>query len=139
LRAIRATVYAPAAFSGLIFARWVEDGSALRITETVRTEVEARAVIAKEVLGAPWSQQVGQAPHIWLPLSELEAERVAGRAQREGVAVTPPGGPIVNGRLISGLRVCLGGVATTADLVTGLERLRAALSPTVSSAAQSMV
>ena len=129
IRAIRASVFSPSALGGLIFTQWVEDGSVARITDAVRAEIDARADLARAVLGTPWSNRVGHAPHLWLPMGELEAERVAGQAYREGVSVTPPGAPIVDGGTLSGLRVCLGAVASSAELAEGLRRLRAALSP----------
>ena len=129
IRIVRASVFAPSALSGLIFTHWVEDGSVARITEAVRAEITARTELARSVLAMPWSNQVGNAPHVWLPMGELEAERVAGQAYREGAAITPPAGPIVAGGSLSGLRVCLGSVATITDLSEALRRLQIALSP----------
>jgi hypothetical protein len=63
-----------------------------------------------------------------LSLSELETERVAGRAQRAGVTVTPSDLPLLNANLISGLRVCLGAPRSRADIVLAMTRLRDALS-----------
>src|SRR3546814_6319756 len=47
-------------------------------------------------------------PHLWLPMSELDAERLAARALRANVALTPPSAPIVDNALISGVRLCMG-------------------------------
>lgn len=129
LRAVRATVYAPPSLGGLFFAQWVEDGSAFAIANGVRDEVGRRAKEAREILGAPWACEIAGAPHIWLPMSEIEAERVAGRAHRAGVTVTPPSAPVVGSAPVTGLRVCLGAAASGAELTAGLERLRTALFP----------
>jgi DNA-binding transcriptional MocR family regulator len=129
VQAVRATIYAPAALGGLFFVQWVEDGSAFAIAEAVRDEIRRRSDHARKLLGPPWARGISGAPHVWLPMSENDAERVAGRAHRAGVMVTPPRAPIVGADPVTGLRVCLGAVASTAELTVGLERLRAALSP----------
>jgi hypothetical protein len=69
------------------------------------------------------------ASHVWLPLSELDAERVAGQALRGGAEVTQPAPPFLDGVPVSGLRICLGGPSETAELVRGLDIVRAALAP----------
>jgi len=68
-------------------------------------------------------------PHVWLPMGELEAERVAGQALRAGVQVTPPRAPFVDGAPVDGLRICLGAAADLTTLERGLSVLRAALVP----------
>jgi len=135
LRAIRATTYSGPSLGGLIFAQWVEDGAVYKIGDEVKLEISARAALAARMLGL----DAGSAPHIWLPMSELEAARVAGRAYREGVAVTAPDLPIIDGNMISGLRVCLGVPATRQELATGLQRLKTALSAATASASLATV
>jgi DNA-binding transcriptional MocR family regulator len=127
VKAVQATVYAPAAFGGVLFSRWVNDGSAFEIADTVKAEIERRASLAKTMLGDQIASEIRLAPHFWLPMPELEAERLAGRALRAGVAVTAPGPAIVRPDLISGLRVCLGSALDIAELTVGLERLRSVL------------
>ncbi len=126
VRSIRATIYTPSMLGGLFFSQWVQDGSAWEVAEAVRADIGRRAHLARGILGLPDDTPV--APHIWLPMSELQAERVASRARRAGVAVTPPDAPIVPGDRVSGLRICLGCAPTVSLLTTGLERLRGALS-----------
>jgi DNA-binding transcriptional MocR family regulator len=70
-----------------------------------------------------------ESPHLWAPLSELEAERVAGQALRDGVELTRPQAPFVTGAPVSGLRICLGGPADLATLERGLTVVRQALTP----------
>jgi hypothetical protein len=70
------------------------------------------------------------APHLWLPMSELKAERTAGAALRDGVAVTPATAPIVDATEISGLRLCIGAPADHATLERKLKVVAAALSDT---------
>ncbi len=80
LRIVRATIYSPSAFGSLVFSNWVEEGVAYQIAEDVRREVLLRAAVAREVLSPEHAAQVVAAPHLWLPMPELEAERPAGRA-----------------------------------------------------------
>jgi DNA-binding transcriptional MocR family regulator len=127
VKAVQATVYAPPAFGGVLFSRWVNDGSAFEIADAVKAEIERRVSLAKTMLGDQIASEIRLAPHFWLPMPELEAERLAGRALRAGVAVTAPGPAIVRPDLISGLRVCLGAASDIAELTVGLERLRSVL------------
>ncbi len=60
-------------------------------------------------------------------MSELDAERAAARAQREGVLVTPPQAPQIAGSREHGLRVCLGGPPRRAVFEEGLRRLARSL------------
>ena len=127
VKAVQATVYTPPSLGGVFFSRWVNDGSAFEIADEVKAEIERRVSLAKTMLGNQIASEIRLAPHFWLPMPELEAERVAGRALRAGVAVTAPGPAIVRPDLISGLRVCLGAASDIAELTVGLERLRSAL------------
>jgi len=126
VKAVQATVYAPSSLGGVIFSRWVNDGSAFEIADAVKAEIERRVSLAKTLLGNQIASEIRLAPHFWLPMSELDAERTAGRALRAGVAVTAPGPAILRPDLISGLRVCLGAASDMADLTLGLERLKSA-------------
>lgn len=123
LRAVRAISYAPAALPGLLFAQWVEDGVADRIADLVVGEARERLRIGLHAFaGVAERPSSMQALHLWLPMSELQAERVAGRALRAGVEVTPPGACIVEPGS-SGVRVCLGGAADLGELRRGLALL----------------
>lgn len=70
------------------FSRWVNDGSAFEIADAVEGEIERRVPITKTMLGDQISSEIRLAPQFWLPMPELEAGRLAGRALRAGVAVT---------------------------------------------------
>lgn len=127
LRAVRATSYAPAALPGLLFAQWVEDGVADAVADGVLAEASLRLTLAHVALGG--FMELPSSPHalhVWLPMSELEAERVAGRALRAGVEVTPPGACAVDPGS-TGLRVCLGGAADREELRGGLAILAESL------------
>ncbi|ALL12487.1 PLP-dependent aminotransferase family protein [Caulobacter henricii] len=128
LRTVRALTYAPPSLGGLIASQWIEDGTADAIVSEVRADMTARLALAREILGpaveAPMSDS---APHVWLPMSDLEAERLAGRALRRGVEVTPPAAPVVAAGLTTGVRLCLGAAADLETLEQGLRIVSAAV------------
>jgi DNA-binding transcriptional MocR family regulator len=139
VKAVQATVYAPSSLGGVFFSQWVNDGSAFMIADEVKAEIERRVALAKTMLGGQIASEIRLAPHFWLPLPELEAERLAGRALRAGVAITAPGLAVVRPDLISGLRVCLGAASDITELTLGLERLRSVLQDDRSGNEASMV
>ncbi|KQY28851.1 GntR family transcriptional regulator [Caulobacter sp. Root487D2Y] len=129
LRAVRALAYAPPAFGGLIATQWIEDGTADVIVAEVREEMTARLVLARQILGdAIETPMSASAPHLWLPMSELDAERLAGRALRGGVELTPPSAPVVEPGATTGLRLCLGAARDREELERGLRIVAAAVS-----------
>ncbi len=140
LDAVRAQTYAPSGFGGLIATQWIEDGSAERILAEVREESAARQAVALDILGgAVETPRTPYAPHLWLPMGELDAERVAGRALRGGVEVTPPDAPAVDPRLESGVRVCLGATPDRETLRRALEVVVGALSSEVAERSRAVV
>jgi len=128
LDALRAIAFGPPGIGGLAAAQWIEDGMAMDILGAHRAELAARTRLILRALGAVAEHPANAAAtHFWLPMSELEAERVAARAQREGVLVTPPQAPQTPGSREHGLRVCLGGPPNRAVFEEGLRRLARAL------------
>lgn len=115
-------------FGRMIASAWIENGTAAAVAGETVAEAKARLDLALRVL-APWAERpAGEASlHLWLPMTELEAERAAGRALRAGVRLTPPDAPLVGGGATQGLRVCLGAVRTRESLEVGLRRLAEAL------------
>ena len=131
IKAVRAFSYAPANFGPLIATQWIEDGTADAIAAEVKRDVAARTQLAVRILGkAIEGPYVKAAPHIWLPMSELKAERVASAALRAGVAVTPASAPIVDSNEISGLRWCIGAPPNLATVERGLKIVAGALCDT---------
>ncbi len=127
IRAVRAQLYAPPAFGALVFAHWLEEGAALAMAEAQRQEIAERYRLAQTILGGRMELLAAPAPHVWIACGELEAERVAGLALRQGVAITPPAAPFLAGAPISGLRICIGAPPAKAELEKGLSLLASAL------------
>lgn len=130
LEALRAIAFGPAVFGPLVAADWIASGEADRILAATLEEVAARAAIVRQRLGgAIEASPLASPPHLWLPMNELDAERVAGRALRLGVEVTPPRAFFQDGAPVTGLRVCLGAEPDRARFETGVELLAQALAP----------
>jgi DNA-binding transcriptional MocR family regulator len=126
-RGVRASTYSSPTFGSLIATQWIEDGTADALVEEVRTEIAARRQLAATLLGDALEMGAGGAPHVWAPMSELAAERLAGRCLREGVELTPPSAPLVDPSLISGVRLCLGPPRDRATLERALTVVASAL------------
>lgn len=140
LDGVQVMAYAPPAFGGLIATQWIEDGTADIILAEALEEGAARLALARELLGeAMETPRSLTAPHVWLPMSELEAERLAGRALRGGAEVTPPGAPIVEPGLENGVRICLGSTEDRVTLRRGLEIVAGALSSEVSERSRAVI
>ena len=130
LEALRAVAFGGPTFGALIASQWIDDGAAFDIFAEVLRETQARTDIARRVLGAALEPAAVPAlPHLWLPLSELAAEQVAGRAMRGGVQVTPPRAMVLDDAPVTGLRLCLGPAHDRAALERGLAVVAAALAP----------
>ncbi|HEY2837050.1 MAG TPA: PLP-dependent aminotransferase family protein [Rhizomicrobium sp.] len=126
--AIRATNLSLASVGNLIATQWIDDGTADGIADAVTAEIEARGTFVRTKLSR-WLEPDGDrhCPHLWLPMPELEAERLAARTQRAGVQLTPPEAPIVNRTLISGVRLCVGGELSQARLEGAIDIVADAL------------
>jgi DNA-binding transcriptional MocR family regulator len=129
VRGIRARTVTTSALGSLIATQWIEDGTADDILGAIRAETRARVHMARDILGKHMPPNVSEyCSHIWLPMTEIEAERTAGRVATAGVDVTSPSSPVIDSTLIYGLRICVGAVRNRATLETGLRAIAAALS-----------
>ena len=129
LSGLRAIAFGAPSLGPLVATQWMEDGTAADILHAHRADLAARASLALSILGAAAERPLNpSATHLWLPMSELDAERTASRALRDGVQVTSPTAPLVSGGREHGLRVCLGGAPDLASLEQGLSILTRALS-----------
>ncbi len=130
LDALRAASFGSPTFGAVLATQWIESGAAFDVLEAIRRELRQRTSLATAALAglmAPLTHDAS--PHVWLPMGELEAERVAGQALRAGVRVTPPRAPFVEGTAVDGVRVCLGAAPDLSTLARGLEVVRSALAP----------
>ena len=109
IRGIRAMGYSPPGLEALVFAQWVEDGTADTVADRIIDETAVRSDLARRILGSAMEGPgAPRSPHVWLPMPALGAERLAARAFRKGVEVTPLEAPVVSPGEVSGVRLCLG-------------------------------
>ncbi|SDD72659.1 transcriptional regulator, GntR family [Sphingomonas sp. YR710] len=140
LRLIRARIYAPATMGAMIASQWIEDGSAAEIVSEMQAEMQQRGAIARRMLGDVMELPADpRCPHIWLPMPELAAERMAARALRAGVEVTPPSAPVVDPDLISGVRVCVGAIADHRQVESALRIIAMSMTSEVSDRVEAVV
>ena len=125
LRSAQSAGWSPAALGGMIFAQWIEDGTADAILEETVAEVRWRTDAAREILGDALENPPHPASlHLWLPMPMLDAERTAGRALRAGVQVTPVDAALVGPQDVSGIRLCIGAARDRSSLRVALETVR---------------
>jgi DNA-binding transcriptional MocR family regulator len=128
LNALRAVAFSPPGLGALVATQWLEDGTAAKILAAHRAEFKTRTEVALAALGSAVERPLNRAAtHLWAPLSELDAERIAARALRNGVEVTAPSNPAIPGGREHGLRVCLGAAPSLGALREGLAGLSRAL------------
>jgi DNA-binding transcriptional MocR family regulator len=124
----RATIFAPSGLPFALASLMFNNGMSEAIIDDVHGEICARTKIARTLIGDVCEPPATPASlHLWLPMGELDAEKVAGRAQRAGVSLLPPGVSAIGDEAETGLRISLGAVASQADLSEALDRLRTAL------------
>ncbi|MBB2206182.1 aminotransferase-like domain-containing protein [Gluconacetobacter takamatsuzukensis] len=140
MRGIRALGYCPPALGGMIFARWVADGTADALADAVQAETAVRLAMAHRVLGLAIDPPGAvRSPHVWVPLPPLAAQRTLNRALRAGVELTPPEACSVSRDADSGLRICLGAPDDHPALERALHIVRAAIRDPATSEATSIV
>jgi DNA-binding transcriptional MocR family regulator len=121
----RTIAFGSPSLGAAIATQWIEGGEAFAVLAAARAELARRTTLAMGVLGGLVEPVRHQgASHLWLPLAELEAERVASQALRAGVLVTPPTAPFLPGVPVDGLRICLGAAADVKSLERGLAAVR---------------
>jgi DNA-binding transcriptional MocR family regulator len=127
---LRVAAFGPPSFSAPIGTHWIETGEAFDILDAVRAELAGRTALAGRLLAGLIERPMSAATaHVWAPLGELDAERIAGAALRVGVRLTPPSAPFVEGAPVNGLRICLGAAPDARTLERGLAVVAALLRP----------
>lgn len=122
IRGIRALGYCPPALGALIFMQWVEDGRIGAMAGAIQEEASMRWAMTHAALGDFMAVPgAAHAPHAFLPMAALEAERVRARLLRAGVEVTPPEASAVSREADTGLRLCLGAPGSREELAAALQ------------------
>ncbi len=125
---VRSTIFAPPSLPFGLASLMIENGMAEAITGEVQAEVAARTSLALRVIGKDCEPPATSSSlHLWLPMDELRAEKVTGRAMRSGLSIMPPGASAISSDAETGLRISLGAIDTQANLSEALRRLKSAL------------
>ena len=125
-RAMRAFMHSPAGVGAAIVTEWLESGRADDLAAAVLAETRARTALGLDVLGGLAERPAGDASlHLWLPLADLEAERVVARAASAQVRLNSPSAFAVS-RVggAGGLRLCLGAAPSRDSLRHALSMVR---------------
>jgi DNA-binding transcriptional MocR family regulator len=126
VRAVRALMHSPAGVSTGIATHWIDSGRADDLARHVRAEVTARTVMALAALkGMVDEPLTAMSLHLWLPMSRIDAERVAARALTAGVRLTSPDAfAVSDNKMATGLRLCIGSATNRSMLERALSILK---------------
>jgi DNA-binding transcriptional MocR family regulator len=104
-----------------IAARWVEDGTAWRLTSWQRHALEERQMLAAGMLDRSDASYRPSGMHVWLPLPDhWTVDEFVGQARLQHVALAPGHAFAMTDDIeVNAVRVCCGGVSE-ADLTKGL-------------------
>jgi DNA-binding transcriptional MocR family regulator len=112
-----------------LLSSWLEDGTAARIAEWKRHEVQARQAIAARVLDGHRYQTHPCSPHLWVQLpARWTSDAFVAEMRSRGVLIGAASEFRVSDSDSRAVRVCLGTPRTRAGLETGLMRLAEVLS-----------
>ncbi len=130
--ALQATTIMVPPLSCAVMEQWLLDGTVEAMSRAIQDESKRRIALARSMLGGlmyPSSPKTadGRGYHVWLPMPQHEAQRLAHAASALGVLVTPPASTAADPDAPDGgVRLCLG-AASIAELSTalaGIARLR---------------
>ncbi len=75
--------------------------------EFLRAEAKERLKLTAGLIDLPPLPMPEGAPHVWVPMPLLAAEKLARRAREHGVRLTPPDSMVVEGSGAGGIRLCV--------------------------------
>lgn len=134
-RAMRATCWMTAPIIVEMVCELIDSGHIDVLGQRLREEARQRTHMVREVFedlaAFEFASTTDPAFHFWLPCDALTAERIANRAQQDGVIVTPPTAPLVDAGTTpveTGLRLCIGAPPTHDILAVALQKLHRAVS-----------
>lgn len=117
----------PPPVNATLVARWIEDGTFLRLLASIRAEGQARAEEAGRILAAWTPKCHPDGYHLWIPLPRgIAADSIALQAVSAGLPAVAGSAFAMDGSAAGeGLRISLGGSGSRARLRRELERLDA--------------
>jgi DNA-binding transcriptional MocR family regulator len=104
---LRAQIWGASSLATGVGCALVEMEEDIRAAEYLRAEAKERLMLAADAIDLPALPMPEGAPHVWLPMPMLAAEKLARRARENGVRLTPPDSMVVEGSGIGGIRLCV--------------------------------
>jgi DNA-binding transcriptional MocR family regulator len=135
--ALRATAVMASPITTSLATRWIDDGTAEAVLGFIRTESSKRQSIAARLLPPELVQADPHGFHLWLSLPEgWTRSAFASQARAVGLGVVGSDAFCTSGEPPEAARVCLGGLATRAEITQALEVMAHVLerSPALASA-----
>lgn len=106
-RHLRAEVWGASPVSIEIACALLELEADIAVADVLRNEARERVRLTATLLDLKAPPMPGGAPHIWLPMPSLTAERLARRASEENIRLTPPGATSIGTESEGGIRLCI--------------------------------
>lgn len=119
-RALRAQVYGAAPTSLDLGCALIELSADTHAADALRKEAQIRTSIAAEILHLNSVPMPHGAPHIWLDMPAIKAERLARRSAEHGIRLTPPDATSINGVQSGGIRLCIMAPVFREDMVRAI-------------------
>jgi DNA-binding transcriptional MocR family regulator len=111
--ALRATTVMASPITSALATRWVNDGTALAMLESIREESIARQSLAAHRLGRHATLAQPEGFHLWLPLDAAwSGVEFASLMRTQGVGVVASAAFSTDGDPPDAVRICLGGPMT---------------------------
>jgi DNA-binding transcriptional MocR family regulator len=121
---VRATAWMATPLIAELVARWIADGTAIRLGKERREEAIVRRQIADRILGNHISPAHPASYHAWLRLPQpWTGSNFVHAASKHGIIVTPPDAVSVHPDNPRGVRLCLGAAKDQAELERALRIL----------------
>ncbi|HGH4624778.1 TPA: PLP-dependent aminotransferase family protein [Enterobacter hormaechei] len=125
--ALQATTIMVPPLSCAVMEQWLLDGTVDAVSRAIQDESRRRVALARSLLGDTMRGADDRGYHVWLPMPQSEAQRLADAASALGVLVTPPASTAAAPDAPdSGVRLCLGAasIAELSTALTGIARLQ---------------
>lgn len=127
MRSLRAEIWGAAPFGVEMACALIDLGAHTAAADSLRAEARARIRLAGRVLGLSATPMPEGAPHLWLPLTPVHAEKLARQASERGVRLTPPDASFVGGDWGGGVRLSIMATTSRDDLERALRTIAALL------------
>lgn len=120
MRALRAQVWGAPPHGIEMACALLELGADPVAAAILRKEARTRTVLAQRILRLEEVPMPEGAPHLWLAMPAVRAEKLARRASEQGVRLTPPDASFVGGECAGGVRLSIMATTSRDDLERAL-------------------